>query len=97
MTVEAHGESRAIYLLDWACISLPECYTSTTTVTDKFTGKVVGEPYRKNPTSGSTRGPKEPCCTWASSQMLNGHWIARLLANSPDGLRARGLYSTALL
>jgi len=26
--------------------------------------------------------------------MLNGHWEARLLANSPDGLRARRLYST---
>ena len=45
----AIGESWAIYLLDWDYTSLPDGYTSTTTVTDKFTGKVVGEPYRGKP------------------------------------------------
>ena len=49
MMAGALGESRAIYLLDWVCTSLPDSYTSTTTVTDKCTGKVVGEPYRGKP------------------------------------------------
>ena len=49
MMVGAVGESGATWLLDWDCTSLPECYTSTTTVTDKCMGKVVGEPYRGKP------------------------------------------------
>ena len=49
MTVGAVGESGATWLLDWDYTSLPECYTSTTTVTDKCMGKVVGEPYRGKP------------------------------------------------
>jgi len=46
----APGGSTAIYLSDWGyTTSLVNCCTSTTTVTDKRMGKVVGEPYRGKP------------------------------------------------
>jgi hypothetical protein len=45
----AAGESTTIDLFDWGYTSLLENYTSTTTVTDKRMGKVVGEPYRGEP------------------------------------------------
>jgi len=45
----AAGGSTTIYLFDWDYTSLVNCCTSTTTVTDKPMGKVVGEPYRGKP------------------------------------------------
>ena len=49
MTAGAIGESWATSLFDVVYTSLPEGCASTTTVTDKLTGKVVGEPYRGKP------------------------------------------------
>ena len=40
----AAGESTTIYLFDWDYTSSVEICSSTTTVTDKHMGKVVGEP-----------------------------------------------------
>ena len=42
----AQGESTTIYLFDWDYTSSVDGCTLTTTVADKFMGKVVGEPYR---------------------------------------------------
>ena len=42
----AAGESTTSYLFDWDYTSSVEICSSTTTVTDKHMGKVVGEPYR---------------------------------------------------
>ena len=55
----APGGSTAIYLSDWAyATSLVNCCTSTTTVTDKPMGKVVGEPYRGEPDVRFDEGTK---------------------------------------
>ena len=40
------GESTTIYLFGWDYTSSVNGCTLTTTVTDKFMGKVIGEPYR---------------------------------------------------
>ena len=48
----------------------------------------------ENPMSGSTRGLKETYSTWVSSRYLMDSGLAKPSANPPDGLRARGLYST---
>ncbi len=45
----AYGGSTAIKLFDWDCASSADDCASTTTVTDKPMGKVVGEPYRGKP------------------------------------------------
>jgi hypothetical protein len=45
----AAGESTTIYLFDWGYTSSVEHCASTTRVTDKRMGKVVGEPYRGKP------------------------------------------------
>ena len=50
----------------------------------------------ENPMSGSTRGLKETYSTWVSSRYLMDSGLAKPSANPPDGLRARGLYSTLL-
>ena len=42
----AQGESTTIYLFGWDYTSSVDGCTLTTTVADKFMGKVVGEPYR---------------------------------------------------
>ena len=54
----ATGESTTIYLFDWGYTSLVENYTSTTTVTDKRMGKVVGEPCRGEPDARFDEGAK---------------------------------------
>ena len=41
--------SLAKYLSDWDYTSLPRSVSSTTTVTDKLAGKVVGKPYWGKP------------------------------------------------
>ncbi len=57
----AHGESTAIYLYDWDYTSSFNRCTSTTTVTDKPMGKVVGEPYRGKPDVRFDEGAKGMC------------------------------------
>ncbi len=48
-------------LYPWVYTSSVNCFNSTTTVTDKLMGKVVGEPYRGKPDlrfDEGTRGRK---------------------------------------
>ena len=55
----AIGESTTTYLFGWDYYtSSVESCTSTTTVTDKPTGKVVGEPYRGKPDVRFDEGAK---------------------------------------
>ena len=54
----ATGESTTIYLFGWGYTSSVENYTSTTKVTDKRMGKVVGEPYRGKPDVRFDEGAK---------------------------------------
>ena len=54
----AIGESRTIYLFDWDYSSSVDVCTSTTTVTDKHMGKVIGEPYRGKPDVRFEEGAK---------------------------------------
>ena len=53
-----HGGSTSDYLLDWDYPSSAESCASTTTVADKRTGKVVGEPYRGKPDLRFDEGTK---------------------------------------
>ena len=54
----AAGGSTTTCLFDWGYTSSVENCTSTTTVTDKPTGKVVGEPYRGKPDVRFDEGAK---------------------------------------
>ena len=54
----AIGESSTTWLFGWGYTSSVESCTSTTTVTDKPTGKVVGEPYRGKPDVRFDEGAK---------------------------------------
>ena len=54
----AIGGSPTIYLFGWGYTSSVEGHTSTTTVTDKRMGKVIGEPYRGKPDVRFEEGTK---------------------------------------
>ena len=69
------GDSTATCRPDWDYTSSPDSYTSTTKVTDKPMGKVIGKPYRGKPDLRFDEGTKgNEVLRWASGQMLDGHW-----------------------
>ncbi len=61
----APGGSTTICLFDWDYTSSVNHCNSTTTVTDKHMGKVVGEPYRGKPDVRFDEGTKGRKVWWS--------------------------------